>query len=285
MVRGAILAAGIVAAAMGTACGQSGRAQPYELTTVSLQTLKHPDGRVAKVRTETVLRYSWHVRNGQQTLVLNSLAEKRAINGQETSSTLTTREGIRTQEAGRQVQQVSFASASPTLKQVLSETYDVPLVQLQRDAKGKLTNKSIAKPGAEETIQQGYLAPALLVQAPPPGDDDTAEWKSETQLGFGNIGFAPGALTYKANGRTEADVRVKVSGDLANKDGKIDPHAGHKLYDVKYGVTGEQTYSTKDKQWQSAKLSIATGYKFTRDDKATGHAQGTIELTMRSLSQ
>lgn len=286
MVRGAILAAWIVAAAaVGTASGQSGRAQPYELTTVSTQNLKHPDGRVATVRSEVTLRYSWQARDGKPSLVLHSLAEKRAINGQETVSTLTTREGIRSQESGQQLHQVSFASAGPTLKQVLSETYEVPLFQLQRDAKGQLTTKSVAKPGAEETILNGYLAPALLVQAPPPGDDDKAEWKSNKELGFGNNGFAPGTLTYKVDGRTESDVRVKVGGDLANEDGKIDHRAGHRLYAVKYGVSGEQTYSPRDKQWQSARLSIATGYKFTRDDKAIGHSQGTIELTMKTVSK
>lgn len=288
MARGLMLAAGILALATGTARAQAGRAQPYELTTLSTQTLKHPDGKLEKLRSQVTLRYSWQVRKGQPTLVLHSLTEKHAVNGRETVSRRTTREGIRSQLAGGPVQQVTFTSAGPTLKQVLSETYDVPLYELQRNTEGALAPKSVARPGAEETIQQGFLAPALLVQAPPPAEDDKsdmAEWKADTQLGFGRVGFAPGTLTYKVDGRTEADVRVRVSGDLVNTDGQIDPHAGHKLYDVKYGVTGEQTYSSKDKRWQSAKLSIATGYKLTRDDKSTGHAQGTIELTMKCLEK
>lgn len=281
--RGAILAFVVVLGA-GTAWAQSARTLPYELKSLTTLTMRKPDGQTEKVQSEITLRYSWQIKNGQQTLILNSLGEKRSVNGREVASSLMQRESIRTQEPGRAFQLVSFRTASPTLQQVLNETFETPLVRLQTNGKGKVTKATVAKAGAEETIQKGYLSAALLLQAPPPpADDAQKEWTSDTELGFGNIGFAPGTLTYKPDALNGDGQRVKVSGGLANKDGKIDPHVGQRLYDVKYDVNGEQTWSPEHKQWLSARLSIGTGYKFTRDDKAIGTAKGSVEITMKSL--
>jgi hypothetical protein len=232
-------------------------------------------GKNQKVDADTVLKYTWKQRGGERALHFDSALVKAKKDGDPFMDTFMSRARVTNTEAGKTTE-VSLENAPGELKQMMQDSFGVPLCKLRVDETGKEVKREIvAGPGAKTLLEQGMIANARLFHPPfVPGKD---EWSAATEVSMGNGGFAKGELTYKKGVRARGRQVVKVSGTLTN-DGFKSPDTMLTFKNVKYVVSGEQTYDPSAGEWVSGKLLINVLFQLTRD-ALVGSAKGNMVLS------
>jgi hypothetical protein len=154
----------------------------------------------------------------------------------------------------------------------------VPLCKIEVDNNDKEVKRTIvAGAGAKTLVDNGLIANAVLFH--PAYFTDKDEWQSDAEISMGNGGFAKGKLTYKKVPGGKGGQAVKVTGTLSNDNFK-QPGSPLVIKDVKYVVTGEQTYDSAVKEWVSGKLTLDVAMTMTVDDKTVGTSKGTMIVTL-----
>ena len=180
-----------------------------------------------------------------------------------------------------QTQEVPFDQAPDELKSMLKDSFEVPLCKIEVDNNDKEVKRTIvAGAGAKTLVDNGLIANAVLFH--PAYFTDKDEWQSDAEISMGNGGFAKGKLTYKKVPGGKGGQAVKVTGTLSNDNFK-QPGSPLVIKDVKYVVTGEQTYDPAVKEWVSGKLTIDVSFQIVFEDDTKVSNKGTMVMTLEKL--
>ena len=237
-------------------------------------------GKKQKIDADTVLHYTWKQRGSERTLSFDSALVKAGQDGNQVMNTFISRAKLTNTENGK-TEEVPFEKSPDKLKEMLLDSFGVPVCKLQVDENGKEVKRAIvAGPGAKDLIDHGMIANARLFHAPFMRAQD--EWSAATEISMGNGGYAKGELTYKKAAAGKGGQPVKVSGTLTNEGFKW-PGKPLTIKKAKYVIKGEQTYDPIQGEWISGNLVIDVSFEMTVDDKPVALAKGTIVVSLDQL--
>jgi hypothetical protein len=250
-------------------------ASSFRATFSSLMETKGPAKR-AKTHVDSECRYTWQRSGKDRTLVLDSVDLRATRDGQETANTFLSRAKFVTTEQG-QTREVLFADAPAELKQVLQDSFGVPLVKLQLDDDGRVVKRTVvAGAGAKGLFQGGSITNTFLFHPPPPPPARDA-WDADAEFDTGFGVTVHGKLTYQAAGKGNT---YQVSGTLAGAEKRPDSAATVK---ARYTVTGELTYHPGLREWVLGELTLVVSVQEVVDGTVVGSARGAILATCERL--
>ncbi|UCH93498.1 MAG: hypothetical protein JSV88_24945 [Candidatus Aminicenantes bacterium] len=252
----------------------------YQIRITSRMTMKI-QGLEQKLEADTTLRYTWKRSDQESTLIFDAAHVKAKKNGQELMNTFMSREKLRNISKG-ETEEVRLEDAAEDLKNMLQDSFGVPVCKLVVDKSGKEIKRTIvAGPGAKTLIENGMIANALLFHTRFP--ENQHEWQASSEVSMGNGGYARGKLTYlkQTNGKAGQTI-VKVSGILLNDDFR-QPGTKLTIKAARYVVSGNQTYDLALREWISGKLSFEVSFLMESNDKPLGSAEGMILVILETL--
>src|SRR5262249_2506532 len=132
-----------------------------------------------------------------------------------------------------------FEDAPEAAKDMLKDSFGVPLCKIVLDKDGRETKRSFtAGPGAKLVLDLGLIATVRLFHAPFPAAQN--KWKAPGEVPRGTPGcYARGELIYeKARRSRSGQTTVKVTGALSGDGAKIP--AGGQFRKARYEIKGEQ---------------------------------------------
>jgi hypothetical protein len=233
-------------------------------------------GKVQKLDADTDLYYTWKRAGLERVLGFDSMQVKVNADGKPLMDTFMSREKFTNTDQGK-TDEVPFEKAPDALKNILQDSFGVPVCKLDVDDNGKEKKRTVvAGPGAKDLIDNGTIANAVLFH--PPYFRNQDEWQADAEISMGNGGYAKGKLTYK---KTPGGA-IKVSGVLAN-DAYKQPGTPLTVKNARYVVSGEQTYDAAQQEWATGKFAINLSFQFVADDKAIGSAKGTMTIGFEKL--
>ena len=252
----------------------------YQVKITSWITMKI-QGSEMKLKAETIFGYTWKRSKRESTLIFDSSHVKAKQNGKELMDTFMSREKLKNISEGK-TEIIRFEDAGEELKNMLRDSFGVPICKLVIDKTGKEIKRTmVAGPGAKTLIENGLIANALLFHAMFPQDKN--QWQDFREISMGNNGYAGGKLTYlkQAGGKADQTI-VKVSGILLN-DAFKQPGTRLTVKNARYVVSGNQTYDVVLREWIAGKLSIEVSFLMETNNRPLGSAKGTILVDLEML--
>jgi hypothetical protein len=247
---------------------------PSKLTVDSKLVNNLVNGTRQNVELHTEFDYTWQKSARVRSLIANRVALK--MGGRAPANTEMSRQKFVQIADGRRTE-FTFADAPARLQALLKDSFDVPIIELQvDDAGGEISRKITTEPGARDILDDGILFNSLLFHPRTPPAE--TEWQADREMSMGNGTFVSGKLTFKKISDRPGSV-FAVSGILVN-DRIQRPGTPIVMKDVRYVVTGEQTYDAAKKEWSSGNLKIEVSYALTADNKPLGTTTGTIQAAM-----
>ena len=226
-----------------------------------------------KIEADAAFEYTWKREGRVRTLLVNSAEVRAVVGAQEMMNAKMSRAGFIDTKGGRTTE-IKTADAPAQLKQLLTDSFDTPLCNIELDADGKEVKRTVvAGPGATTLIDSGMIANARMFHPRYAADQD--EWQAEVEVSSGN-GLATGQVTYKKIPGGKGGQAVKVSGTLT-ADG-VKGAGGMTINEGTYRVAGEQTYDPERKEWVKGNLTMDVAFKMTQGINK-GTAKGVMDVT------
>ena len=249
---------------------------PYTYTIVQESTQSFVNGTAQKIDSRAEVDYTWAELGAARTLYLDRTFIKTAIDGKIQMHAEMSREAMTTFPDG-QPKSISAATAPPELKAILEDTFGKPLYRI--DAAAKSNNTTVLATGeARELATEGVIGQASVFHPViPPGQ---TEWETGAAMEFASEGVVRGKLRYQRIPNERAGLH-RVRGTLTNPH-YAPPSGKVVMKNIRYEVTGEQTYDATTRVWIDGKLSINMTYDLAMPNGAKiGAATGTQIVTFK----
>ena len=231
-----------------------------------------------KLDADADLLYTWTRVPGERILIFDALGVAAFKDGKPIMKAFMSRAKLLNDQ-----EEIPFEQAPEHLKNLLKDTFGVPICKIQIDAGGKETKRRVvAGPGAKDLVDQGMIANATFFHTPFLAGHD--KWEVQNELSMGNGGYAKGTLTYEKAKADKGEQRFNVTGTLAN-DYYQAPGQPVAYKEARYVIRGEQIYDPTKKEWTSGKLNIDVSFQMTQMGATPASAKGTILVQMESVSR
>lgn len=234
-------------------------------------------GKKQAIAANTELNYTWKHEGLKQELSFDSMSVVAVNNGKEMMNTQMSKDRFSLTKEGEKPVEILVADASAELKATLNDGFGTAVYTRHFDESGaQVSTQTTARPGASDLVENGIIANGLLFHPLRAAAGDS--WQTDGQMSMGNGGYAKGKLTYKKVAG-KPGTKYAVSGVLTNahhqKEGT--PVA---MDNVKYVVTGEQSYDEASKSWASGKFKIEVKFELNAANKLVGKAEGVMQASM-----
>ncbi len=237
-------------------------------------------GREEKLSSLTTLDYTWKRAGRESTLYFDAADVKVSKDGTEVMNVYMSRDKIKNSLPG-QAEEKSYQEAPEKVKALMKDGFGSPMCKVTLDENGAVTRKSIvAGSGAREFLEGGLIANALLFHAPFPKDKQ--KWEAPAEVSMGNGGYATGPLAYERISEAEGVVSVKVSGVLKNESFRQTPSNPLEFRDVRYEVTGAQSYDAKRHEWIVGELTFDVTYRMFVQGSEAGTVKGVMKVRLKT---
>jgi hypothetical protein len=250
----------------------------YTYTIVQQSTQSFVNGTRQTVDAHAEVDYSWAERGTARTLYLDRLFIKSAIGGKIEMHAEMSRDAMTTFPDG-QPKTVPAATGPPELKAMLEATFGKPLYRFDSAAKANAAT-ILASGDAKENVTEGIIGQVSLFHpAVPP---DRAEWETDAAMEFGSEGVVRGKLHYERAPENQQKVGLhRVRGTLTNPQYAA-PGGKSVMKNIRYEVTGEQSFDAAARVWREGKLSVAMTYDMAMPNGAKlGTATGNQVVTFK----
>ncbi len=233
-----------------------------------------------RIQANSFICYSWGVQGNRRVLEVQSIGTKvkkgeDAVTGGTQSS-----HGV-SFFADDNIKQVSIKYAPEVLQEFLRASFDVPLCELTIDnRKAESGRRILASENARKLLVDGTIQNAVLFHAHV--DVLEQQWSAPTVVNSGQGWLIAGTLNYKRILENKNLVTCRVSGTCA-KDVIDQPNAPILIKDVKYSISGSQTYDSQLGEWVSGKLKMVYSNRAVeRNDLEIGSVVGVLTLELTS---
>jgi hypothetical protein len=262
-----------------TASAGSGQPYPFKLTLSAFNGTEEVDEN-KQADTDTILCYTWTHQGQERILSFDSLQVTVCPSNAPCTRTLTNREKLIHSE-GDTTTETLFEDAPDEVKQTLRASFGVPIFKRQVDESGhELAREVVASPHAQDLIDQGMIANALLFH--PPFERATNLWTSTAQISMGNGALATGELTYWKSTEDTPEQTVEVWGTLINEHFQL-PGQPFAINNAQYIIEGEQTFCPARNEWVSGKWEVFVYCIMTWNDKPVYEVTGTVIIRLESI--
>lgn len=140
--------------------------------TIASTTDKEVEGKKQTGTGDTEFHYTWRHRGRERVLIFDSVRIKGTTDGKQLMDFFMNRAKIVNSEQGK-TKEVLFENAPTRMKQMLQDSFGVPLCVLEVDENGKEVKRTVvAGPGAQVLVDNGMIANALLFHPQYLGDRD-----------------------------------------------------------------------------------------------------------------
>jgi hypothetical protein len=233
-------------------------------------------------KTEMILdgsmRYAWRVEGTKRMLTFTGI-EMKSVTGDKVrmSASLSREEFV--DRSGPKPKVIKAAEAPEALRQMLEDCFGPVICTLELDKNGvEKTRKLSEKPGTQLIIENELIENVLFMH--PPFFANDKSWTAKRSVSIGN-GLASGDLSYvPQTGGAPGEVIVKVTGTL-----KRDKYEEENIFiarNIRYEVSGTETYSTEKNEWVSGKFSVNVSADAETKEKTTGSIKGVINMSLKS---
>lgn len=241
-----------------------------------------PDNTRRRIDSHVTFVYTWRWQGNEGELLLHSMEERTAVDGQVITASDMSRSRFRAQQ-GDTVLEETIDTAGPQLKHMLCDSFETPVCKVVREQTREGEKQVVTKREEGTLLGEGIVATALFFQKPFPKRRN--RWEAPGELSMGAGGYARGILAYQLAEAETADaarpshqVAVNVRGTLT---GQRDPRAPG-LHTVVYRLDGVQVFDTRLDQWVLGTLTV----RMSCNAAPTGQQlpeSGMIQLAMQRL--
>jgi hypothetical protein len=238
------------------------------------------NGETQKIEADTKLAYTWRVRGRNRVLSFDSIQVKAVVDGKEIMNQLMSRTGYSVLTEGQTNKSPQLPLSEPR-KQLLEASFGIPVLAIEFDESGKETKRTnLLDPEKKSLIDRGQIANAVFFH--PQFVPDQPQWKADAELSTGGNALVKGKLTYTKAPNQVGGQATRVSGALTNAVVKsLD--GPPEMKNVRYEVSGEQTYEPARREWTTGKFSIDVSYQLADGDHSLGAAKGKMLVRLEEL--
>lgn len=250
-------------------------------TTLELKTTD--DGKTITNNVNNEYRYAWQRAGKERALLLRAVGFGGKGADGKTISMLTSRAGATVTVNGKVTKEQKYEDLPEERKKAVRELFDNPIYTLEVDDGGKVAKRTWRDaPEIKPLAGQGLGNVVTLFHPPYPANKD--KWESEATVQA--IGDVTGKLEYTKAAGGKGGQLVKVAGTFRADEVKFPDTQKKKtelIKNVKYAITGTQTYDPARKEWIAGKLDIEASADLIADGKVFGSMNGKATITFEML--